>query len=61
MATYNYELAPVWTENRAERNSKLVTGTVVAASYGTATQLASAKAAELTETKGEEYGVVRVW
>ncbi|UCV26745.1 hypothetical protein [Ferribacterium limneticum] len=61
MKTFNYELAPVHCENRAERAAELVTGTVFAVSYGSATQEASAKAAELTEERGVEYGVVRVW
>lgn len=59
--TYNYEIAPVLTENRAERNAQLVTGTVVASSFGTATQMASEKAAALSTEHGKEYGVVRIW
>lgn len=61
MAVYNYELSPVKTKDRAERNTKTVAGTLVAKSYGSATQLASAKAAELSKERGEEYGVARIW
>lgn len=61
MAVYNYELSPVHSKERKEHQSKTVSGTLVAKSYGTATQLASAKAAELSKAMGEEYGVARVW
>ena len=59
--TYNYELAPTQSKTRADHQSKLVSGTLVANKYGTATQMASAKARELSQERGEEYGLVRIW
>lgn len=61
MATYSYEIAPVKTKDRAERSALLVTGTVVAVSYGTATQEVSRIAAEKSKETGIEYGVVRLY
>lgn len=61
MSVYNYEIAPVHSENREVRNQQVRTGTIVAKSYGSATQLASAKAAEVTKETGVEFGVVRIW
>jgi len=61
MQTYTYELAPVKSENRESRNKEIVSGTVRANSHGTATQMACEKAAQLSEERGKEYGVVRVY
>lgn len=61
MTTYNYEIVPVTSKDRDEHRALTVTGTVVAVSYGSATQMASAKAAEISKEQGREYGVARVW
>lgn len=61
MQTYNYELGPVHSRDRKDNERKLVTGQLRAVNYGTATQLASAKAAELSKGRKDEYGVVRIW
>lgn len=61
MTVYNYEIAPVHTESREDRNKQVKFGTIVAKSYGSATQLASAKAAEATKETGVEFGLVRIW
>lgn len=58
---YNYQLAPTQTKTRAEHQSNLVYGTLVANKYGTATQMASAKAREVSQERGEEYGLIRIW
>lgn len=59
--TYNYELAPRNSESRKEHTPTIYFGTLVAKNYGTATQMASAKARELSQERGEEYGLVRIW
>lgn len=61
MATYNYEIGPVKSENRAAQNANNILGTLTATNYGSATQSASEKAAQKSIETDIEYGVVRVW
>lgn len=59
--TYTVELAPVHTENRKERNEKVVITTVISHNHATAVAMASEQAKKQTELTGIEYGVVRVY
>ena len=58
MITYHYEIGPV--NKRAISNPKIFTGTVQARNYGTAVQMASERADEITGSDCIKYGVIRL-